>query len=252
MDTPEQDPPEQGYPVSELAEAFRGPTPLEYKTLKDDIDLNGQQVPIAGRTHRKIVDRTAATLVLGPPDPTKDEEQQDPDLLGQAHQEQYPVPEQLRPTGAGPSELSHRSRPGGRTHRSRTHRKSGLNGAWTSPGAGILVFTGLGPTGAGPTMQPSPERTHRSRFSKLLERIYLTSSQPQLAGFRQDPTSQPTVLFGSILNPAAPCPTSVSAVLSLALSHGMGTGTYPRVSIPANGCTCTGSDRDAPASPLDD
>ena len=54
QDPPEQDPPEQGYPVSELAEAFRGPTPLEYKTLKDDIELNGQQVPISiqGREDR--------------------------------------------------------------------------------------------------------------------------------------------------------------------------------------------------------
>ena len=67
MDTPEQDPPEQGYPVSELAEAFRGPTPLEYKTLKDDIDLNGQQVPIAFKD-KKIVDgrqRKRACIELG-------------------------------------------------------------------------------------------------------------------------------------------------------------------------------------------
>ena len=67
MDTPEQDPPEQGYPVSELAEAFRGPTPLEYKTLKDDIELNGQQVPIAFKDG-KIVDgrqRKRACIELG-------------------------------------------------------------------------------------------------------------------------------------------------------------------------------------------
>ena len=60
-------PPEQGYPVSELAEAFRGPTPLEYKTLKDDIDLNGQQVPIAFKDG-KIVDgrqRKRACIELG-------------------------------------------------------------------------------------------------------------------------------------------------------------------------------------------
>ena len=58
---------EQGYPVSELAEAFRGPTPLEYKTLKDDIELNGQQVPIALKDG-KIVDgrqRKRAMLELG-------------------------------------------------------------------------------------------------------------------------------------------------------------------------------------------
>ena len=67
QDPPEQDPPEQGYPVSELAEAFRGPTPLEYKTLKDDIDLNGQQVPIAFKDG-KIVDgrqRKRACIELG-------------------------------------------------------------------------------------------------------------------------------------------------------------------------------------------
>ena len=67
MDTPEQDTLEQGYPVSELAEAFRGPTPLEYKTLKDDIDLNGQQVPIALKDG-KIVDgrqRKRACIELG-------------------------------------------------------------------------------------------------------------------------------------------------------------------------------------------
>ena len=67
MDTPEQDTPEQGYPVSELAEAFRGPTPLEYKTLKDDIELNGQQVPIAFKDG-KIVDgrqRKRACIELG-------------------------------------------------------------------------------------------------------------------------------------------------------------------------------------------
>ena len=67
MDTPEQDTPEQGYPVSALAEAFRGPTPLEYKTLKDDIDLNGQQVPIAFKDG-KIVDgrqRKRACIELG-------------------------------------------------------------------------------------------------------------------------------------------------------------------------------------------
>ena len=64
---PKQDPPEQGYPVSELAEAFRGPTPLEYKTLKDDIELNGQQVPIAFKDG-KIVDgrqRKRACIELG-------------------------------------------------------------------------------------------------------------------------------------------------------------------------------------------
>ena len=67
MDTPEQDTLEQGYPVSELAEAFRGPTPLEYKTLKDDIELNGQQVPIALKD-KKIVDgrqRKRACIELG-------------------------------------------------------------------------------------------------------------------------------------------------------------------------------------------
>ena len=67
QDPPEQDPPEQGYPDSELAEAFRGPTPLEYKTLKDDIELNGQQVPIAFKD-KKIVDgrqRKRACIELG-------------------------------------------------------------------------------------------------------------------------------------------------------------------------------------------
>ena len=67
QDTPEQDTPEQGYPVSELAQAFRGPTPLEYKTLKDDIELNGQQVPIAFKD-KKIVDgrqRKRACIELG-------------------------------------------------------------------------------------------------------------------------------------------------------------------------------------------
>ena len=67
MYTPEQDTLEQGYPVSELAEAFRGPTPLEYETLKDDIELNGQQVPIAFKDG-KIVDgrqRKRACIELG-------------------------------------------------------------------------------------------------------------------------------------------------------------------------------------------
>ncbi len=49
------DTPEQGYPISELAEAFRDPTPQEYETLKENIQQHGQQVPIALKDG-KIVD----------------------------------------------------------------------------------------------------------------------------------------------------------------------------------------------------
>ena len=49
------DTPEQGYPPSELAKAFRDSTPQEYGTLKEDIKQNGQLVPITLRD-REVVD----------------------------------------------------------------------------------------------------------------------------------------------------------------------------------------------------
>ena len=52
------------YPISELAEAFRDPTPPEYQALKDDIKINGQQVPIAHKDGRIVDARQRGSILF--------------------------------------------------------------------------------------------------------------------------------------------------------------------------------------------